>query len=104
MAVKIQTLTPVTVTNAGTAVQLSSQNIWVTGVTIQAEFTNVGKIVVGSSGVANSAGIQIPPGDVCDIEGPILRHGVEELLLSEIYINSTSNGDGVRAVAFIRRD
>lgn len=103
-AVKLVTLSPVTVTVANTAVPLTSDPIWVTSVTIQASFTNVSKITVGDLNVTSSNGIEVPPGDTCTIEGTAGFKGPEDFVTNEIFINSTTSGDSCRVSAWKRRD
>jgi hypothetical protein len=102
MAVKLLTAPVVTVSSAGTAVAIYSTQIPVTSVTIQALFTNVGKIYVGSSTVTSSTGLEIPAGDVITIDAPMTRGHHEEFYLNEIYVNATVSNDAVKVCGVIR--
>lgn len=79
-----------TVTTAGTDVALSTSTACLS-VTIQAQTDNTGVIAVGGSGVdatvATGTGVLLEAGDAftMDIDN-----------LSDIYIDSTVNGEGVR--------
>jgi hypothetical protein len=81
------------VTTAGTRVQLSTSNARVGAVAIQAETDNTGVIVVGGSTVvasqATRRGIALSAGEVVSLD-------VDQL--SDIYLDSTVNGDGVNYV------
>lgn len=104
MAVKLVTFPPVAVASGGVAVPLSNQSLLISSVTIQANFTNVSKLVVGDSSVLPNSGIEIPPGDTVTIEGVRQRVDLDELILSDIFINSSTSGDGCRIAGFKRRD
>jgi len=77
------------ITTAGTAVQLST-TLTIGGVIIVAEFTNLGIVCVGDSGViadeSTRTGVPLNAGD-----GVIIT--IDDI--SKIWIDSTSNGDGV---------
>lgn len=73
------------IATTGTAVQLGS-NVLVNGVTIVAAVTNVANIIVGGSGVTNTAngsgnGLVLPPGASITIAVPNTN---------DIYINGTA--------------
>lgn len=79
------------VTTAATAVQLSTSTARVGSVAIQAETDNTGRIAVGGSTVvalegATSQGIILAAGDSVTLD-------VDQL--TDVYIDSTVNGDGV---------
>jgi len=103
MAVQLQTLDPVTVVSAGTAYPLSAVHTAVTSVTIQAEFTNVSKLVVGASNVSSANGVEVPPGDTALIMVPERGKASDEFFLDEIFITSTTSGDKARIVAWRRK-
>ncbi len=104
MAVKYRGLGYVTVTTAGTPVQISSTEIRAAGCLIQAASTNTGTIYVGGDNLdATHRGCEIAPGDAISIEGPMIGGIEEEFDLSEIKIDSVSSGDKVLVSYFIRR-
>lgn len=103
MAIKLLTLPPVSIVNSNTAYQIYADSIPVTSVTIQAEFNNSAKVVIGSSSVTPTSGVEIPPGDTATIEGPQVNGRSEEMYLNDIYVASSSGGQGVRIVAFGRK-
>ena len=103
MALQLLTLPAVTVASGGTAVRLSSTSLYVLSVTIQADFANTSKVQIGSSGVTSSNGIEVPPGDIATIDAPVSpRGGSEEIDLKDVWINSSTTGDKVRVVTFVR--
>jgi len=75
-----------TVTTAGTAVQLSTTSIPCKKVLITALGANSGNIWVGGSTVANGRGKQLVPLQDVEID-------IDDL--NKVYIDSTSDGDGV---------
>lgn len=83
------------VTTAGTAVQLSTSTARVGSVAIQAETDNTGRIAVGGSSVVAAEG--------ATCQGIVLAAGESVSLdidqLTDIYIDSTVNGDGVTFAA-----
>lgn len=103
MAIKLLTLPLVTITNSNTAYPIYGTAIPVTSVTLQADFTNSAKIAVGGSTVLPSTGVEIPPGDTATIDAPIINSRSEEMLLSDIYVTSSTGGQTVRVVAFGRK-
>lgn len=102
MAVKLQTLDPITIAVANTAYPLSSDHIAVAEVTIQAEFTNGSKILIGAANLSSTNALQIPPGDTGLIVGPNRSGFTEEFYLDEVFVTSTNAGDKVRVVAWRR--
>ena len=97
---KTMPLTEVLVSN--NAVALSSTSLPVSSVVIQAEYTNVGRIVVGDSTVTNTTGLELGPGDTTSISMESL-HKQGEFDLADVYINSTTSGNKVRCLAFRRK-
>ena len=100
MAVKLQALAPVTLTLSNTAYQLSSTPMAVTSVTLQASYSNAAKVCFGDSAVTASSGLEIPPGDTAEITADVKG---QEFYLDEVYLISSSAGQVVRAVAFVRK-
>lgn len=94
------------VTTAGTPVQLTTlvQGMVAQRVRITAEHDNTGRIYVGLAGMVVSTGVQvigvigIPPGASAG-EIPCFDFGVSGnpggIRLSDLWIDSTVNGDGV---------
>ena len=103
MAVQLQTLDPVTVVSAGTAYPLSSTHTAVISVTVQAEFTNVSKIIIGAANISSSNGIEVPPGDTALVMIPERGKASDEFFLDEVFITSTTSGDKARVVAWRRK-
>lgn len=86
-----------TVTTAGTAVQLSTSQIRAKRIIIQSESDNTGLIAVGGSTVVAAAGSQ---------QGIVLVNAGDSVTLinndlSEVYIDSSVNGEGVTYAYFI---
>lgn len=87
-----------TVASGGTAVQVSTSSVPFTKVTITAETDNTGIITVGASTVvaslATRRGAPLSAGDSVTIEAKGQEHGN----LTNLYIDTTVNGDGVTFV------
>lgn len=97
--VKVFSIADVTVTTAGTEVQLSSTTIRASSVTIQALNTNTGFIYVGDSNVASGRGIELDAGQAITISADLSgRPGGDEIDLSDIYVDSSVNGEKVKVV------
>lgn len=98
MALTPGTLADKTVTTAGTRVQVTTANLLVWCVSVQALSTNTGKIYLGDSNVSSTRCIaELPPGGACIIEGyQMYQKGLLELLdISGFWIDSSANGDKV---------
>jgi hypothetical protein len=92
MIQKSKTLGEVTVTTAGTRVQITSSDITAVAVVIQALPTNTGNIFVGDSTVASTNGLILTPGDIIVID----PEEENELNLSDVYVDAATNADKVR--------
>lgn len=101
--VKFKGLGEVTVTTAGTPVPLIETEVITPGCAIMCLSTNVGKIYVGGADLSSTTrGVELDPGEVLEIQGPQIGGNQEEFDLSEIYIDSESNGDKVIVSYFTR--
>ena len=101
--VKLNTLADVTVTTAGTRVQVTSTDTPCTTVIIQAKATNTGLVIVGDSSVSASRGIELSAGEEISIAAdPSGRPGGEELNLADFWVDAATNGDKVK-VAYVKR-
>lgn len=103
MALLLATSSVVTVTTAGTAVQLSSEARPIPSIVIQGDLTNTGNIHLGDSTVTSSTGLAIGPGETVEITGSEVGSATAELILSDLYIDADVNGEGVRVAFFKRR-
>lgn len=103
MALKYFVLPDVTVSTAGTRVQLSATATPVSTVIITAKAANSGKIYVGDDTVAAGTGTELAAGSSLAVSADMSgRPGGEEFVLSDFYIDAATNGDKV-AVAYIKR-
>lgn len=104
MATQLVTLPVATVAVANTAVRVytGSTPYFVTSVSLQAEFTNVGNIFIGDSSVTSSNGIIVPPGDVGQVSIDSRSNQVEEFDLRDIWINSATSSNAARVIAMRR--
>lgn len=102
MGVRLKTVAEVTVTTAGTRVKLSETSILVYSVSIQSLSTNTGTQYVGDNAVTSSNGMIISPTDVAELDGPIGAREPHQFDLTDIYVDSSTNGAKFRVSAWIR--
>lgn len=97
MSVDTNTIADKSVTTAGTRVQITSIQLYVYSVIIQALGSNTGKIYVGDSNVSSTqCYAELPAYGTTTLDGWNKEKGTMELLdLSKIYIDSSVNGEGV---------
>lgn len=103
MAVKAHTISAVTVTSAGTRVQISSEKRPVSSILFQADPSNTGLIYVGDSTVSSSNGIALGAKDSYEVSGDERPSGLDELILSDFWVDASSNSQIVRVQYFKRR-
>ena len=94
---RIKTNAAVTVTTAGTRVQITSTATRAPYVFIQAKPGNTGRIFVGDSDVSSAQYMaSLAAGDAVSIDASAYpRGGSSEIDLSTLYADSASNGDGL---------
>lgn len=92
---KLKALGKVTVTTAGTRVQITSSDIRATSVTIQADAANTGDMYVGDSTVASNKALTLDARESVSLNGDTVAGNTEEFNLSEIYVDSSVNGESV---------
>lgn len=94
----------ITVSSAGTPVQVSATQILTPGCAITAKATNTGNIYVfGSGQTSSAAGAEVRPGESIEITGPQIGGTEDEFDLSRIYIDAATSGDKVTVAYFARR-
>jgi hypothetical protein len=104
MAAKLITQAQVTVTTAGTRVQISSTQTPVYSVVFSAPAANSGAIYIGDSNVAAGRGVEMAKGTSFTISGDVTsRSGQEELFLSDFYVDAATSGDKVNVSYVTRR-
>lgn len=105
MAVQLKGLGNVSTVTAGTRVPLTALYIITPGISIKARTTNTGVVYIGASTVSSTnAAFVMAPGDAVEITGPNIRGVEEEFLLSDIYLDSAVNGEGVTVAYITRKD
>jgi hypothetical protein len=88
----------VLVPTAGTRVALSAVDLYSSHVLIKARSTNAGLVYVGGSDVAAANGLHLAANAELDL-GALLRKDANEALnLKHVFIDSATNGDGVRVL------
>lgn len=102
MAIKLFTLADVTVTTAGTRVQITTTETPVSSVVFTAPAANTGVIYIGDSSVAAARGIEIAKGTSVTINQDMARSAGEEYVLSDFYADAATNGDKVK-VSYVKR-
>lgn len=94
MTQKAKILTSVTIAIAGTRQQITSTDMAVYSVVIQADLLNTGNVYIGDSIVSSSNGIELAAGDSYIVEAQDL--GDQEINLSDFYVDTDTNGNVVR--------
>lgn len=97
MAVTLNDAADKTVTTAGTRVQLTTSNINVNSIIIQAKSGNTGKIYVGTSAVSSTRCVaELSAGQSWNFDFTDVQKGILETLnISQIWLDSSVNGEGV---------
>lgn len=104
MACKLFTHAQVTVTTAGTRVQIDTSALPITTLVISAPSANTGNIFVGDVAVAAGRGIELAKGTSFSVSADMSgRSGGEELVLSDFYIDAATNGDKANVSYITRR-
>lgn len=98
MAQKLFTLAAITISTAGTRQAISSTAVPVASYLIEADASNTGKVYVGDSTVASTNGVALSAGESLSAES----HEDDELDLSDVYVDTATNGNKVR-VQYIKR-
>ncbi len=93
MAIKMFTMAAKSVTTAGTRVQMTTSEIPVISVTIQASTANTNGLWVGDDAVAVARGVRVAAGQSYTMSSEAVGRGGEEFLLSDIYFDSDANGN-----------
>lgn len=98
---KLKTLPAITVTTAGTSVPIYASRLMVYSASVQSLNTNTGNQYVGDETVASTNGARIAAGDSIDIDPPEIR-GLDQFDISQVYVDSSTNGAEFRIIAWIR--
>lgn len=101
MAQRIVSFGTVTVTTAGTRVQVSSTELSGSSIIIQADELNTGKLFVGDSDV-DSTDFFLHPGQSLPLGADSVRGITEGLFLSDIFLDAENDGNAARII-FIKR-
>lgn len=103
MILKLFTLTPVTIDTAGTREAISGSSVRCKSVIISADSLNTGKVYVGDSSVSSTNGVELSAGEDIILDADYLGNAEDELDLSDIYVDTASNGNKVRIQYFTRK-
>ena len=87
-----------TVTTGGTRERLTTSDIKVLSVTIQAIQDNTNDIYVGGGQVGSSRGIELDALDSITFDAKGLGMGMEHISLKDIWIDADTNGEGVDVI------
>ncbi len=95
------TLTPITVTTAGTRVALSATTIFTSSILIEADTLNTGYIYWGGVDVTSTNGNSLAAGQGTSISADLLKHDLshgnhQKIDLSTVYVDASNNGNKVR--------
>lgn len=102
MARKLRQLTPITVTTAGTAVQISASEVQCASVMFQADPLNTGRIYIGDANVDEDNGIVLSPQDSVTVTADP-RSNYQEQSLSDFWVDSENDGNVVRVTYLARK-
>lgn len=101
---KIKQLSVVTIASAGTAVQVTSQDISTPAAYVQADSLNTGKVYVGDADVDSTNGIELAAGESVTLDGTaFLRGDATKFILSDIWVDTATNGNKVRVSYLVER-
>ena len=99
---KLKTLPAVTVATAGAEQPLYGSRMMVYAASIVSLSTNTGIQYVGDSTVTSSNGTPFIANEAIELEVPAGAKGADQFDLSQVYVDSTTNGAEFRIVAWIR--
>ena len=103
MAVRPVQLVPLTISTPGTA-QAFAENVACTSILIQSDRLNTGSIYVGDSDVNSTNGMELTPGESIPITADMVNGNTDELFPADIFIDTDTGGNVVRAKALRRRN
>jgi hypothetical protein len=103
MAQKMFAGTPVTIATAGTAVPLSATQTAVTSIIIEAGMDNVGYIYVGDDTVDSTNGMALVAGQTLSITSDEIPRQQDEIYLSDVYVDTDTDGSVVKFYYIKRR-
>ena len=91
-AYTLKDLSDVTVTTAGTRVQLTSSSILTPTFCVQAKSTNSGLIYVSGITVSATNGIGLSAGQFACYSGETQVYGFDVIQLNKVYLDASANG------------
>jgi hypothetical protein len=90
----------VTVATAGTAVQATATETYVLKAEIQADPANRGLVYYGPSGVTNTTGIALAPGEIREITGSKYKGTDVPLDVSTLWVTAERDASKVRIIGY----
>jgi hypothetical protein len=103
MGVKLVNPAAITVTTAGTRVQLSATSITTTEITITGDTANSGTIYVGDSNVSSTRYMYaLAAGETVAIMAPSIRGNQEDYDLSDFWVDASENTQKAQ-IAYVGR-
>lgn len=99
-AFKIKGLSDVTVTSAGTRVQLTASNIRTPSVCIESKASNSGRIIVGGDDVGSGIGIELAAGQSACFTSE-QAPGYDVIDLSTIYLDASTNSQVAKVIYYV---
>lgn len=103
MALVPKSLNSVTISTAGTAQRITSDNLTGVAVIIQADSANTGVIYVGDANVDSTNGIRVVAGNTYTISAGDLRGTTEEIRLNAIWVDTATAGN-VAYIQYLKRE
>lgn len=102
MAIKLKTLSPVTIGQPGERRRLSETSLMVYGVSVQSLRTNTGYQYMGDETVTSSNGYEFGPTDVAELPPPSGAKEPMQFDVKEVWVDSTTAGASFRISAWVR--
>lgn len=102
MALILVTVADITVSTAGTRVQVSATATPVSSIIFEAHASNTGVVYIGDASVAATRGTSLAAGQALAISADQSGRDGEEFFLSDFYVDAATNGDKVK-VSYIKR-
>lgn len=100
---KLVTLANIDIPSAGTRVRVSSTEVLTPSIIITAAHGNSGNIYVGDANVSSTQyAVVLAAKSSYVLEAPKTRNHVEDLSLSDIYVDAATSGDDVRVAYLVR--
>ncbi len=103
MALKFYPLADVSMSSAGSAVQISTTIAGQPSIIVQAPSGNTGSIYIGDSTVTPTKGIELIASASLSLDGSFLKHSSDEVFLLDLYACQSAGSVNKLKVAYLGR-